>query len=110
MSLGLKDLKKKSAHSKKPTSAASKTARPWDASGLVPGKSSKKRPETEGTVMTNEWATSHTTYLHDFETFAEAKIEQAQEVVAKVEAKIKRATSGPLKILGFALRAVQNQK
>ena len=114
MSLGLSDLKKKAkaatTKTAKVSSSASQAARPWDASGLSRAPKMKNRLEANDAVMSNEWSDSHTTYLHDFETFAEAKIEQAQAALSSIESKIKRATSGPLKILGFALRAVQNQK
>lgn len=114
MSLGLNDLKKKSnAQPKTAKSPASETiaaasARPWDASGLAQSSKSKRRQDTNEAVMNNDWANSHTSYVHDFETFAEAKIEQAQELFLKVESKIKRATSGPLKVLGFALGKIRN--
>jgi hypothetical protein len=112
MSLGLGDLKK-ATRAKAAAKTKSQTAKPWDASGLAPAAKpakSRKKVETDDLFMNIEWATSPSIHFADFETLKEEKIAQLQEVVKTVEAKIKRATSGPLKVLNYVLNRTQNQK
>jgi hypothetical protein len=110
MSLGLGDLKKKSASSaarKSETNWASQTARPWDASGLVRGPKAKRRSDSIDAVMNDDWADAHMMNFHQIETFNDMKLDQLREAAMKIEQKVKRATSGPLNILKVMIGFVQ---
>jgi membrane-anchored protein YejM (alkaline phosphatase superfamily) len=116
MSLGLNDLKKKSAKPKTENWARSTTtARPWAAAGLSKGpKARKSRAENSDAFMSDEWANDYTSSIHAFDMEVQSALTQLRDLqvslkeqAVEIERKIKRAAMSPFEIMRSVLQMVQ---